>query len=63
MVPTSCTPSVERIVTQEVAKEVAVPVETVRETVREMPVERVVVNGQTLVENGVYTDRQPGRLI
>ncbi len=26
-------------------------------------VERVVVNGQTLVENGVYTDRQPGRLI
>ncbi len=26
-------------------------------------VERVVVNGQTLVENGTYTDHKPGRLI
>jgi N-acyl-D-amino-acid deacylase len=30
---------------------------------RPQGVERVIVNGETLVENGVYSDRQPGRLI
>ena len=30
---------------------------------RPQGVERVIVNGETLVENGAYTDRQPGRLI